>query len=120
MKKKSDLKLLIPEYNLLRLDRNCHGGGIVVYCHEKYSLTHQTKLSNTEFESLWFKIKSKNSRPFFPSVSFRSPIKHLVEYTTKMCNYLKRSIKSLPLGSEVFCLGDFNANFLSKYASTSL
>ena len=117
----TDAELCITEYNLLRLDRNCHGGGVLIYCHEKYSMTHLPKLCNSEFETLWVKIKAKNTRPFFVSVTYRSPsVKNPLDYSTRMCNYLTRSIKSLPLGSEVFCLGDFNVNFLSKCALTSL
>ena len=60
----TDAELCITECNLVRLDRNCYGGGVLFYCHEKYSMTHESKFHNDEFESLWIKVNGKNSRPF--------------------------------------------------------
>ena len=34
----ADVELCITEYNLVRLDRNCYGGGVLFYCQEKCSI----------------------------------------------------------------------------------
>jgi len=33
----SDAEISVPNYNLLRLDRERNGGGVAIYCHENYS-----------------------------------------------------------------------------------
>jgi hypothetical protein len=53
----TDAEIYIPNYNLLRLYRDRHGGGVAIYCHENLSLFAQTNMSNNEYESLWVKIK---------------------------------------------------------------
>ena len=117
----SDAELSIPNFKLFRIDRNRHGGGVAIYCHENLSSFLLTNLNSTEFESLWVKIKLYKNKPFFLCVSYRSPsIKNPLEYTKNFCNYLTTCVKNLPKGSEVFCLGDFNANWSSNNALTSL
>ena len=117
----TDAELSIQDYNLECLDRDGNGGGVLVYCHMKYSMIRHSKMCNHEFEFLWVKLKSQNSKPFFLSVTYRSPsIKNPVDYTKRLCSYMTLCLKSLPFGTEVFCVGDFNADYSTKCALTSL
>ena len=117
----TDAELSIQDYNLERLDRDSNGGGVMLYCHTKYSMIRQSKMCNQEFESLWVKLKSQNSKPIFLSVTYRSPsIKNPVDYTKRLCSYMTLCMKSIPFGTEVFCVGDFNADYSTNCALTSL
>lgn len=63
-----DHEIMINGFKLFRLDRDRHGGGVLIYCRDNISSFSLTKLNNKEFESLWIKIKLKNTKPIFVSV----------------------------------------------------
>ena len=46
----SDVEIKIPNFRLFRLDRDRHGGGVVIYCSENISSVDHSKLTNKEFE----------------------------------------------------------------------
>ena len=117
----SDIDVSIPNYNLFRLDRDRHGGGVLIYCHTNFSMSVLPKLNSRTYESLWVKIKQKKQKPFYISVTYRSPsVPDPINYTKGLFQYLKSSIRSLPPGSEFFCVGDFNIDMSSANALTSL
>ena len=48
----SDAELSVPGYNLLRLDRNRHGGGVVIYSSASIKYIHRSDLQSDSTESL--------------------------------------------------------------------
>lgn len=117
----SDAEIKIPNFKLYRLDRDRHGGGVAIYCSENLSSFDHSKLSNKEFESLWIKIKLKQSKPIHICSTYRSPsIDKPLEHTKNLCSYLKSCLNKLPKGAEVICIGDFNINWLQCNGLTSL
>ena len=46
----SDAEIKIPNFRLFCLDRDRHGGGVVIYCSENISSVDHSKLTNKEFE----------------------------------------------------------------------
>jgi len=117
----SDAEISIPNFKLFRIDRDCHGDGVVIYCKENVSSFDCPKLCSKEFESLWVKIKLKKIKPIHICVSYRSPsVKKPIEYVTYFYNYLKSCLGKLPRGTEVICLGDYNVNWSKHNGLTSL
>ena len=102
----------VPNYRILRNDRNEHGGGIL--CYVKSSIPcrprHDVAYNVNGIESIVMEIASKRGKCFVvciyrpPSV----PMKYLVDSLNNICNQCYLESKSL------YIMGDLNVNFMSS------
>lgn len=117
----NDSEINVNGFDLYRLDRDRHGGGVAVYIRNQFSSIKIRNLLNDQFESLWVKVKPNKGKASYVGVVYRSPsTKRPLENVEHLCTYLNNCIKTkIPLGSEIFCLGDFNVNMLDKNALSS-
>ena len=85
---------------------------------ESHPLKHLDSLEN---ESIWVKVCLKKVKPIYICVVYRPPTTNVsdLESTDRLCAYLKQCNRKLPHEKEVFILGDFNCNMLSKNALSS-
>ena len=116
-----DSEIKIDGYELFRLDRNRHGGGVLFYVNEQLE-SHLLKHQNiSDHEALWIKVCLKKTKPLFLCVVYRPPASTVsaLDTTSNLCSYLENCVKNLPQEKEVFILGDFNCNMLTKNALCS-
>ena len=92
----NDLELQIDGYNLLRADRNRHGGGVACYIKNNISFEIK-KYFPPDIENLFVDIVFPNSEPF--TVNF-------LEILNEHFDQINSENK------ELYLLGDFNINIL--------
>ena len=115
-----DNEIKIDGYDLYRLDRNRHGGGVLVFVNEDIESHPLKHLTNSKHESLWLKVSLKKTKPIFFAVVYRPPSKSSdLDNTDQLCTYLEQCVQKLPQQNEVFICGDFNCNMLTKNALAS-
>ena len=110
-----DTEVSVPGYTIFRQDRNCHGGGVLIFAAEHLTskkLSHISKKSN---ETLWVEIKRKKSKSIYVCAVYRPPVKgQNLDVVERYKSFLMSGIDKLPKDSEVFILGDFNCNMLQN------
>ena len=115
----SNSELAIPNYSLVRLDRNRHGGGMAIYLkasldyHHLSISGHNSSLSS--LESMWLSV----SGPTLPSpialgVCYRPP-SSLFSSVNCLFNEIEEAIT---LHKRVIVCGDININVLAKGSLT--
>ena len=99
-------EIYIPNYSIVRCDRNRHGGGVIIYCLSSYPLNIIYKGSD-ELELLIVSINTYNlivvATMYRPPNLFDSVLDDLFFV---LCNHVDVSI----FGNFVL-IGDFNVNF---------
>ena len=97
-------------YNIVRRDRNKHGGGVCFYLRNTITFSGQYQLENDDLELIALEIQKANSCPFLIATWYRPPNTPL-DYFKKFEMFLKEADARY---SEIYILGDFNRNILSK------
>ena len=68
-----DERVSIVGYNLLRRDRNRHGGGVTIFLRETLNFEQRTDIKAENLEIICIEIKPKCSKPFFVLAWYRPP-----------------------------------------------
>ena len=84
----SDNELVIDNYQILRLDRNRHGGGIVMYIHSSLS-SHVLSAGANDLELLVVSVSSLNSSSKFCISLFYRPPSSNVEVFDSLYSSIK-------------------------------
>ena len=105
-----DSEINIQGYNIVRLDRTRHGGGLVIYVHNMFSYSVLFK-GSPDFELLTLSCKPSTNNPdFYFALFYRPPSSNFLLLDTlfsTLCTFN-------PAVFTNFCImGDFNVNFLS-------
>ena len=100
----SDNELKIEGIFLFRKDKNSHGGGTALYIGHKFQPEILTSL-NTDVESVWISIRTKNGDVIIGSVYRPPSVKN--EYYEQLVNDFD-AVSST--GKDIVILGDFNLN----------
>ena len=92
----------IPNYELLRKDRDDRHGGVAIYFHSRLEVNqvHLPNIHCVKLETLWIKLKLPNTRPIYTGIVY-GPI---------ICNKFFEELEVV--FDEVICLGDFNCDSL--------
>ena len=98
-------------YDLLRCDRNRHGGGVCVYVRQGINYLNRVDLVNSEIEALCVEIKKPNCKAFIVLACYRPPNSNVDNFFTIYENILKHLDNEK---KEVYVLGDLNCNLLSN------
>ena len=106
----SDRIVNLEGYNIVRRDRNKHGGGVCFYLRNTITFSGQYQLENDDLELIALEIQKANSCPFLIATWYRPPNTPL-DYFKKFEMFLKEADARY---SEIYILGDFNRNILSK------
>ncbi|XP_062573471.1 uncharacterized protein LOC134235355, partial [Saccostrea cucullata] len=103
-----DAEVQIKGYNLVRRDRNRHGGGVLVYAKEKWTISNVQIRDNMEMLSL--DIKQYNSPKITIAVVYRPP-----DAKAKWVSTFENVVDEIMTdSSEVVILGDFNIDELKN------
>ena len=104
----SEHEIYIPGYQLFRLDRNRHGGGVLLYARDCLTaeLLPCHHIHNLEFLPIVIHHPSSNSK-FCISVFYRPPNSPVSIFDTLFCTLASLNIPSF---SHFVLVGDFNVN----------
>ena len=106
----SDRLVNLEGYNIVRSDISKHGGGVCFYLRNAITFSGQYQLENDDLELIALEIQKANSCPFLIATWYRPPNTPL-DYFKKFEMFLKEADARY---SEIYILGDFNRNILSK------
>ena len=98
----ADSEILPPNYTVFRLDRNRHGGGILIAVLDTFTSVACPQYGRPSIELLWVQLHV-GSHPVMFGVFYRPPGSS-ESYLTE----LQSSLFSLPPTSAIFLCGDFN------------
>ena len=106
----SDRLVNLEGYNIVRRDRNKHGGGVCFYLRNTITFSSQYQLENNDLELIALEIQKPNSCPFLIATWYRPP-KTPLDYLKKFEMFLNEADARY---SEIYILGDLNCNILSN------
>ena len=100
-----DGEIQIPGYNVIRADRNRHGGGVMCYIRNDLCFNQRENFSN-EFENIFIDILLPKTKPILIGIIYRPPDQ------SGFLNNLSNAINNTANfdNQEVYILGDFNLN----------
>ena len=109
----SDNEIFLPSYYTVRLDRNRHGGGIIMYIkdHINYNILHK---GPSDLEFIFVSLYLCNNRSLYLGAFYRppsSPISILNTFFDVLCSF------DYTYFSNLIIVGDFNVD-LSSNTST--
>ena len=101
-------EISIPGYDLVRCDRNRHGGGVACYIRDDICF-NQIKVFSPDIEHVFFDILLPNSHSITVGIFYRSPDQNkFLEAITNDFNKLYTEKR------ELIILGDFNINLFQN------
>ena len=100
----SDEELSLPEYTIVRRDRNRHGGGVAMYIRNNLTFIRRNDLEADDVECLWVELKCKLRQPVLISSIYRPPSSS-VDFLDKINYIIDRASCEC---KEMIVLGDFN------------
>ena len=96
-------------YRVIRRDRNCYGGGVLMYISESLNFNHREDL-DFDLESISVEIKVGKYKPFLVTTIYRPPDKPVSYF-----DQIESLIITIELeGKESILIGDLNCDFLCE------
>ena len=106
----NDCDICVPGYRVIRKDRNCYGGGVLMYLNESLNVKHIEDLFDFDFESISVEIKIGDYKPFLVTTIYRPPHKPVA-----YCDQIETLISTTDLeGKESVLMGDLNCDLLCE------
>ena len=101
-------EIQMENYDLIRSDRNRHGGGVA--CFVTNDLSYNTKsFLPSEIENIFIEIFLPHSKPLIVGTIYRPPIQ--ASFTEAITEHFSKMSTN---DTERYILGDFNINLISK------
>jgi len=100
----------IAGYNIIRKDRNRHGGGVAMYIKEELNYSDRNDLVPEDLELLCTEVKFKSSKPLFVCTWYRPPNSEI----NVLNKYEEFLAKNDGENKETIILGDFNCDHLNE------
>ena len=107
-----DSEISIPGYNLFRLDRGEHGGGVAVYARKELSFVRRDDLEMEGVEGLWLELFLPKSRGVLIGTFYRPPNTSKYHDSDFMSKLEVEISTATSTDKEVIILGDFNCDLL--------
>ena len=104
-----DCDVGITGYQVIRKDRNCYGGGVLMYISESLNFKHREDLDFGS-ESISVEIKIGKYKPFIVTTIYRPPDKP-VAYSDQIESLISTTELE---GNESILKGDLNCDFLCE------
>ena len=105
-------EIQISGYNLVRSDRNRHGGGVLCYIRNDLCFNQRENFS-TEFENIFIDILLPKTKPILIGILYRPPDQS--GFLDKLSNAINDTTNFD--NQEVYILGDLNLNLIFKTRS---
>lgn len=98
-------EIKIPGYNIIRADRNRHGGGVLCYIRDNICFNERENFSN-EIENIFLDVLLPKTKPILVGILYRPPDQPGFLY--KLSNAINNTTNFD--NQEVYILGDLNIN----------
>ena len=69
----SDSEINLPDYSIVRRDRNRHGGGDAMYIRNSLTFIRRNDLEMDDVECIWIEMKCKQRQPVIIGSLYRPP-----------------------------------------------
>ena len=103
-----DLEIEIDGYNILRFDRNRHGGGVACYVRNDLSFTKRNYFPH-DIETIFIEIFLPKTKPMTVGIVYRPP-----SQTSFLETMNEHFYKLDTINKETYILGDFNISLSLK------
>ena len=84
----TNASLYLPGYNIHRLDRQSHGGGLAVLVSHKFGSTIENTILTPSIELLHIVLELPYSKPINVITVYHSPRSNLLNMFDSLCNFL--------------------------------
>ena len=102
----SNNELAINDFQIIRNDRNRHGGGCAMYIRNSVTFSHELSLQDQQIEALWCQIRPSKGDPFLVGCIYRHP-NSLMAYFDRLINNIE---KASNFNYNMVLLGDFKVD----------
>ena len=100
-------EIKINGYDVVRKDRNRHGGGVVIYTRSSINYTVRDDLAHESLEAITLEISKPRSKPFLINSWYRPP-----DSALELFNIYEDLITRMDSeNKEVVLIGDFNCDW---------
>ena len=103
----TDREIGIPEFSVIRKDRNRQGGGVCIYFHSSLAFNPRPDLDLKNLEAIWAEILLPRTKPILAGCCYG-------EKKTKFIDKLEEVVSKLPIDSEIYVMGDMNLDSVKK------
>ena len=103
----SDSEINLPDYSIVRRNRNRHGGGVAMYIRNSLTFIRRNDLETDDIECIWIEIKCKQKQPVHICSLYRPPscsvdfIGKLSEIIDRVSCECKETIVTVDFNSDV-------------------
>ena len=103
----SDSEINLPDYSIVRRNRNRHGGGVAMYIRNSLTFIRRNDLETDDIECIWIEIKCKQKQPVLICSLYRPPscsvdfIGKLSEIIDRVSCECKETIVTVDFNSDV-------------------
>ena len=109
-----DSEIAIPGFQIIRKDRNRHGGGTAIYIEDGIRFTRRDDVEKDDNESIWIEVQQIHQKSFIIGSLYRSQTEG-VDYFDNLSEIVDGFINE---NIEAVLLGDLNCDFLKRNALT--
>ena len=103
-------EIKINGYDVVRKDRNRHGGGVVIYIRSSINYTVRDDLAYESLEAITLEISKPKSKPFLINSWYRPP-----DSALELFNIYEDLITHMDSeNKKVVLIGDFNCDSLDQ------
>ena len=103
----TDHEIIIPNYTVIRKDRNREGGGVCMYIRTDLAFNQRNDISDDQLEMLWIELLLPHTRHILICTCYRpQTTKNFYDILENVCTQ-----KDRVLDLECFLLGDLNSDF---------
>ena len=100
----SDSEINLPDYSIVRRDRNRHGGGVAMYIRNSLTFIRRNDLETDDVEAIWIEMKCKQRQPVIIGSIYRPPSSS-IDFIDKLGDIIDRVSCEC---KETIVTGDFN------------
>jgi exonuclease III len=112
-----DSELFLPDFNILRRDRNRNGGGVALYIRDVFNFKRRDDLCDDNVECIWAEITPPHRSPFLVCAVY-NPNGNNPDFAPKLSVMLSKA--SIDNNNEIIVLGDTNCDFTPNVSSKEI
>jgi len=107
----TNAEIHVEGYNVVRLDRSRHGGGVCVYIRDDIAFSPRQDLHDDRLEALWIDIVIPKTKPITIGTVYRPPKE------TAFLNNFEKILNKINQINELYIVGDINICLLHNRSS---
>ena len=111
----ADSEINLPDYSIVRGDRNRNGGGVAMYIRNSLTFIRRNDLETDDVECIWIEMKCKQRQHVLIGSLYRPPSSP-VDFIDKLGDIIERVSCEC---KETIVIGDFNCDVSGDDSSTT-